>query len=279
MLKVLLVGDSTQIIRLMDSMPAVSEIIRPAIFVALLLLFSALERAWPLRLSDPQRPLRWLANFGLVAIGTVLISVLKLSLLAGAVWAEQSGFGLFNLVDAPWAVELVLAWLLLDLAIYAQHRAFHELPALWPLHRVHHSDVEFDVTTGLRFHPAELLASQLFKIAVIVLLGAPWLAVLLFEIGLSSFSLFTHANLRLPAGLERALRLVIVTPDMHRIHHSTHRDEHDSNYGNLLSVWDRVLRSYTATAREHPREMRIGLGQFRAPASQTLPALLTQPLE
>lgn len=279
MLKVLLEGDSPQIIRLMDPSPAVSQLLRPAIFFGLLVLLGALERAWPLRLSDPQRPLRWLANFGLVAIGTVLMSVLKLSLLGAALWAQDFGFGLFNLVEAPAVVELGLAWLLLDVAIYAQHRAFHEIRWLWPLHRVHHSDVEFDVTTGLRFHPGELIVSQLFKIAVIVLLGAPWLAVLLFEIGLSSFSLFTHANLRLPTGLERALRWLFVTPDMHRIHHSTHRDEHDSNYGNLLSLWDRLLGSYTPAAREPPRDMRIGLKEFRVPSSQTLPSLLAQPLE
>lgn len=263
----------------MDSSPAVSELLRPAIFVALLLLLGAWERARPLRLSDPQRPLRWLANFGLVAVGTALMTVLQLGLLAVAVWAEREGFGLFNRVEAPLWAEVTLAWLLLDLAIYAQHRAFHEVRWLWPLHRVHHSDVEFDVTTGLRFHPAELLASQLFKIALIALLGAPWIAVLLFETGLSSFALFTHSNLRLNPRLERALRWLFVTPDMHRIHHSTHRDEHDSNYGNLLSLWDRLLRSYTPAARENQREMRIGLPQFRAPSAQTLPSLLAQPLE
>lgn len=263
----------------MELSPAVSELLRPAIFVALLLLLGAWERARPLRLSDPQRPLRWFANFGMVAIGTVLVMVLQLSLLAVAIWAEREGFGLFNRIEAPVVAEIALAWLLLDLAIYAQHRASHENRWLWQLHRVHHSDVEFDVTSGLRFHPAELLASQLFKIALIALLGAPWIAVLAFEIGLSSFALFTHSNLRLNPRLERALRWLVVTPDMHRIHHSTHRDEHDSNYSNVLSLWDHLLRSYTREAREDHRKMRIGLNQFRVPSAQTLPSLLGQPLE
>lgn len=263
----------------MDPPPALADLLRPLIFFALLALIGALERLRPFRLSDPQRLLRWPANFGLVALGSVLLMVLKLSAVAASVWAQRNGFGLFNQVDAPVWVEALFAWLLLDLAIYVQHRAFHEIHWLWPLHRVHHSDVEFDVTTGLRFHPAELLLSLLFKIALIALLGAPWLAVLLFEVGLSSFALFTHANLRLNSRIEPWVRAVFVTPEMHRVHHSTHRLEMDSNYGNLLSVWDRLLRSYTRASRENPREMRIGLSGFRVPAAQRLPALLAQPFE
>lgn len=279
MLKGLLGSGLAQIIRRMTPDPTLAELVRPAIFFGLLLLLGALEPLRPVRLSDPQRPLRWTSNFGLVAIGTVLIALLQLSLVAIAVGAEHANFGLFNQVEAPRGVEIGLSLVLLDLAIYAQHRAFHELRWLWPLHRVHHSDVEFDVTTGLRFHPAELIVSMLYKAAVVALLGAPALAVLLFEIALSSFALLTHANLRLAPALERALRAVLVTPDLHRTHHSTHRDEHDSNYGNTLSIWDRLFRSYTRASREPQREMRIGLNEFRLPASQSLPALLTQPLE
>lgn len=263
----------------MDHPPALADLFRPLIFFALLLLVGSLERRRPFRLSDPQRPMRWSANFGLVALGTLLLIALRLSSVSASLWAQRNSFGLFNQVEAPLWVEAVLAWLLLDLAIYIQHRAFHEVRWLWPLHRVHHSDVEFDVTTGLRFHPAELLLSILFKIGVIAILGAPWIAVLLFEIGLSSFSLYTHANLRIAPRTERALRWLFVTPDMHRVHHSTHRDEMDSNYGNLLSLWDRLLRSHRQRCRENPREMRIGLPEYRTPATQTLPALLVQPFE
>lgn len=264
---------------MMEGAPDISQLLRPAVFCGLLILISMLERLSPMRLSDPQRLIRWPSNFGLVAIGTVILISLQLSLVAVAIWAQSSGFGLFNRVDAPGWLEFALAWLALDLAIYAQHRAFHEVPWLWPLHRVHHSDVEFDVTTGLRFHPAELLLSQAFKIALILLLGAPWLAVVAFEIGLSSFALLTHANLRISPRLDRALRWVFVTPDMHRIHHSVDRDEHDSNYGNLLSVWDRLFASYRQSARKPQRDMPIGQKTFRHPEQQSLIALLLQPRE
>lgn len=279
MLKGLLGGGLAQIIRPMPLDPTFAELLRAAIFFGLLVLLGMLEPLRPVRLSDPQRPLRWTSNFGLVALGTVLIVLLQLNLLVVSIGAERGGLGLFNQVEAPAWIEIGLSLLLLDLAIYAQHRAFHQIRWLWPLHRVHHSDVEFDVTTGLRFHPAELIVSLLFKAVMIALLGAPWLAVLLFEIGLSSFALLTHANLRLSPTLERRVRAVFVTPDMHRIHHSVHRDEHDRNYGNVLSVWDRLFRSYTAAAREPQRDMRIGLNEFRLPAAQTLPALLAQPLD
>jgi sterol desaturase/sphingolipid hydroxylase (fatty acid hydroxylase superfamily) len=263
----------------MDTHPALIELLRPALFFGLLVLISMLEQWRPLRLSDPQRLLRWPSNLSLVAIGLAITILLQLSLLGGALWAEQAGFGLLHHVDAPPLVEAVLAWLLLDLAMYAQHRALHEIPWLWPLHRVHHSDVEFDVTTGLRFHPGEVLLAQLFKLAVILLLGAPWGAVLAFEIGLALFTLLTHANFRLSPRLERILRALVVTPDMHRTHHSVHADEMNSNFGNVLSGWDRLLASYSATSREPPREMCIGLPRFRVPTYQSLRALLVQPLE
>jgi sterol desaturase/sphingolipid hydroxylase (fatty acid hydroxylase superfamily) len=279
MVKDLLGGESAQIIGRMMTDPNAPGLLRAAIFVGLLLLLGALEPRWPVRLSDPQRPLRWTSNFALVLLGSVIILALQLSLLGVALGAQRAGFGLFNQVSAPAWVEIGLALLLLDLAIYAQHRAFHEWRWLWPLHRVHHSDVEFDVTTGLRFHPGELLLSQLYKAAVVALIGAPWLAVLLFEIALSSFALITHANLRLHPRLEAILRSLLVTPDMHRTHHSTHRDEHDANYGNVLSLWDRLFRSHVPASREPHRSMRIGLPEFRVPAHQHLPALLMQPLK
>jgi sterol desaturase/sphingolipid hydroxylase (fatty acid hydroxylase superfamily) len=263
----------------MQDPPALVELLRPALFFTLLMLVSLCEQWRPLRLSDPQRLLRWPANFGLVAIGLVLIAALPLSMLAASEWARSAGFGLFNRVEVPIWVEAALAWLMLDLAMYALHRALHELRWLWPLHRVHHSDVEFDVTTGLRFHPAELLLLQLFRLGVVMIVGAPFVAVLAYELAFAAFLLFQHANLRLHAALERVLRFVLVTPDMHRTHHSAHRDETDSNYGFVLSVWDRLFRSYTPAARDAPRQMRIGLTEFRVPEQQTLRALLTQPLE
>ena len=144
---------------------------------------------------------------------------------------------------------------------------------------MHHSDLEFDTTTGVRFHPVEILVSMLIKLGVVVVLGAPALAVILFEIALNASSMFNHGNLRLPFALDRGLRRLIVTPDMHRVHHSVHRDEHDANYANLLSVWDRLFRTYQAAPREGHRDMRIGLPAWRLPAHQRVMALLGQPFE
>ena len=263
----------------MQDPPALAELLRPALFFGLLVAVSICEQWRPLRLSDPQRLLRWPANFGLVAIGLVLIAILPLSMLAASRWARGVGFGLFNRVEAPFWIEVVIAWLVLDLAMYAQHRALHEVRWLWPLHRVHHSDVEFDVTTGLRFHPGELLLTQLFRLGLVMVLGAPLVAVLAYELAFAAFLLFQHANVRIPARPERVLRSLLVTPDMHRTHHSAHRDETDSNYGFVLSVWDRLFRSHTRIGRDAPRDMRIGLPDFRVPDQQTLRALLAQPLE
>ena len=263
----------------MHDSPALAELLRPALFFALLVLVSVCEQWRPLRLSDPQRLLRWPANFGLVAIGLVLLAVLPLSMLAASRWVQGAGSGLFNRVDAPIWLEIAIAWLLLDLAMYGLHRALHEVRWLWPLHRVHHSDVEFDVTTGLRFHPGELLLAQLFRLGLVMLLGAPLIAVLAYELLFAAFLLFAHANIRMEPLPERVLRSVLITPDMHRTHHSAHREETDSNYGFVLSIWDRIFRSYTPRARDAPRQMRIGLPHFRVPEQQTLRALLTQPLE
>ena len=263
----------------MQDPPALAELLRPALFFALLVAVSVCEQWRPLRLSDPQRLLRWPANFGLVAIGLVLIAALPMSMLAASRWAQGTDFGLFNRVEAPFWVEAASAWVLLDLSMYALHRALHEVRWLWPLHRVHHSDVEFDVTTGLRFHPAELLLAQLFRLGLVMLLGAPLASVLAYELAFAAFLLFQHANFRVSARFDRVLRVLLVTPDMHRTHHSAHRDETDSNYGFVLSLWDRLFRSYVPGARDAPRQMRIGLPQFRVPEHQTLRALLTQPLE
>ena len=263
----------------MEPHPALTELLQPALFFGLLMIVSMLEQWRPLRLSDPQRPLRWPSNLGLVAIGMGLVMVLQLSLVGGALWAQRADFGLFNQVEAPPRIEAILSLLLLDLAVYAQHRALHEIRWLWPLHRVHHSDVEFDVTTGLRFHPAELLLSQLFKLGIVLLLGAPWVVVIGYEIALALFNLFTHANLRMAPKLEGAMRALVVTPDMHRTHHSARDGEMNANFGMVLSTWDRLLRSYRRSARDAPRDMCIGLPRFRVPAHQSLRALLSQPLE
>ena len=191
---------------------------------------------------------------------------------------QNHGFGLLALTPWPGIIESALAIAVLDLAIYWQHRWFHQLPWLWRIHRVHHSDTQFEVTLGLRFHPAEILLSMLYKFAVIIALGPSAAAVALYEVLLATFALITHADVALPGQWDRRLRIVLVTPDWHRVHHSVHRNETDSNYGNLLTLWDRLFASRIAQPRDGHPGMAIGLPQFRAPADQTLPALLRLPL-
>ncbi len=250
---------------------------RAAIFFALLALFLILEAWRPRRATPMQRRMRWPSNFGLMAINTAVVFVLPVAALGSAVWAQAHGWGLFNQLALPGWAEVLLAWLVLDAAIYWQHRWLHEIGWLWPLHRVHHSDVEFDATTGVRFHAGEIALSMLYKCVLVVALGAPVLAVLLFETALNGLSLFNHSNLHLPEPFDRMLRRVLVTPDMHRAHHSVHRDEHDSNYSNAFSWWDRLFMSYTAQPRDGHEGMLIGLEQFREAPEQRLLPLLRQP--
>ncbi|MGH8529675.1 MAG: sterol desaturase family protein [Nevskiales bacterium] len=255
-------------------------VIRLSAFIGVLLVLALAERLWPRRGSRASRTKRWFANLGLVALATLLVRVaLPTAVVAWALTVEQRAWGLFNLIALPAWLEVGLAVALLDLAIYLQHRVVHHLPVLWRLHRVHHSDLDFDVTTGVRFHPIELFLSILWKLVAITVLGASPMAALIFEVLLSAASLWEHANLRLPETLERRLRRVIVTPDMHRIHHSVLRDERDSNYGFCLSCWDRWLRSYTPAPRDGQAAMSIGLNGFREQQKLNLWRLLWQPLQ
>jgi sterol desaturase/sphingolipid hydroxylase (fatty acid hydroxylase superfamily) len=182
-----------------------------------------------------------------------------------ALIAEARSIGLLHLIDLPPVLAVVLAFLALDLAIYVQHVIFHHVPLLWRLHRMHHADLDIDVTTGARFHPIEILLSMLIKAAVIFLIGAPALAVLLFELGLNLTSMFNHSNVRLPSGLDRMLRLIVVTPDMHRVHHSIKRYETDSNFGFNLPWWDRAFRTYRDQPEDGHERMTIGIQTFREP--------------
>ena len=232
----------------------------------------------------PRRPLsasrwqRWSSNLGIVGIDALMLRLLlPVAAVGAAVLAAERGWGLFNAVPAPLWLAALVSILILDLAIYAQHVVFHKVPWLWWLHRVHHSDVDLDATSGVRFHPLEIALSLLIKIAVIVVLGAPAVAVVVFEVLLNATALFNHANVRLPRTADRILRAAIVTPDMHRVHHSVHRDETDSNYGFNLSVWDRLFRTYRDQPRDGHLGMTIGLRMFRASRERWLPRLLVQP--
>ena len=238
-------------------------LIRLVVFVGLLGLFAGLEAMAPRRARRQPRAGRWFTNLALVVIDTLALRALALAVpflaVGAAVDAWTQGWGLFNRLDWPVLWEMVASLLILDFAIWAQHLITHKVPLFWRFHRVHHADRDLDVTTGLRFHPVEILASMGVKIGLVYVLGPQAVAVVLFEIILNGTALFNHANLRLPLALDRVLRLVLVTPDMHRVHHSVHRLEHDSNYGFALSVWDRIFGTYRAQPEAGHDAMVVGL--------------------
>ena len=232
-------------------------------FLTLFALFAALEAWAPRRPRSQSQARRWATNLAMTVLNTLalrgLAILLPLLAIGAALDAEAMGWGLLNRVGLPGWAELILAVLALDFAIWVQHLVTHKVPLFWRFHRVHHADRDMDVTTGFRFHPVEILASMLLKIGLVYLLGPSALAVLVFEILLSGTALFNHSNLALPLWLDRAVRLVLVTPDMHRVHHSVHRAEHDSNYGFALSLWDRIFRTYVAEPKAGQDGMTVGL--------------------
>jgi sterol desaturase/sphingolipid hydroxylase (fatty acid hydroxylase superfamily) len=245
--------------------------IRLAVFASVFLVMALIELAAPKRRLIAPKGRRWLTNLGISVTGTVLIRLMAmlavpLAAIAAASYAETHGIGLLNQLDWPEWLKITVALLVLDLAIWAQHLASHKIPLFWRLHRVHHADRDIDVTTAVRFQPIEIGLSMLWKIAVVMAIGAAPLAVFLFEVILNACAMFNHANIALPAWLDRPLRLLIVTPDMHRVHHSVLWREHDSNYGFNLSVWDRLFRTYTAEPEGGHQGMTIGLTPYQSEA-------------
>jgi len=238
-------------------------LIRLSVFIGLFALFASIEALAPRRVRSQTRSKRWVANWGIAITNTVLVRLMAISLpllaVGAALDAKAQGWGLFNLIALPAWIEIIAAILILDLAIWAQHLVTHKVPLLWRLHRVHHADVDMDVTTAIRFHPIEIGLSMLLKIGLVYLLGPSALAVILFEIILNGTAMFNHANIRLPLWLDSIVRKVLVTPDMHRVHHSVHRFEHDSNYGFALSIWDRVFGTYIAQPQAGHDDMQVGL--------------------
>jgi sterol desaturase/sphingolipid hydroxylase (fatty acid hydroxylase superfamily) len=235
------------------------------------LLMALIELLRPKRRLIASKKRRWITNLGISVAATALLRAMAMlavpvAAIFAAFYAEQHQIGLLNQVAWPPWVKVVVSLLVLDLAIWAQHLASHKIPIFWRLHQVHHADRDVDVTTAVRFHPVEIALSMLGKIAVVVPLGAPPLAVFLFEVILNACAMFNHANIALPTWLDRALRLLIVTPDMHRVHHSVRFREHDSNYGFNLSVWDRLFRTYTAQPEAGHEGMTIGLPPYQTEA-------------
>ena len=252
--------------------------VRLGFFLAVFSIMALWELPMPRRKCEVSRWGRWPSNLGIVALDAVLVRVfIPATAVTMALIAEEGGWGLFNQLVLPgWAAAL-LSVIILDLVIYLQHVMFHAVPMLWRLHRVHHADLGFDVTTGVRFHPIEILLSMGIKLAAVAVLGVPGIAVLIFEVLLNATSMFNHGNVRLPSNLDRVLRWVVVTPDMHRIHHSIIPREANSNFGFNLPWWDRLLGTYRAQPADGHEGMVIGIGQFRTRRDLWLDWMLFQP--
>lgn len=254
--------------------PAIRLIAFASVFVAL----AAWEIFAPRRGQQLPRHLRWPSNMGVVILDTVLVRLIALTtVVALALVCEAQGWGLFQILRwSPWAT-IPLAVLVMDLAIYLQHIMFHAVPALWRLHRMHHADQEIDVTTGVRFHPIEILLSLGIKFGVVAALGVPAISVVIFEILLNATSMFNHSNVRMPLWLDQVLRRIVVRPDMHRVHHSIVVRETNSNFGFNVPWWDRLFGTYRDQPQAGHEGMIIGIEQFREPGEQRLDRMLTQP--
>lgn len=244
--------------------------LRLGFFVSILLFMMLVEALFPRKRRALKRSHRWLSNFLLIVIDGLCVRLIFPIVAVGvAALSAQKGWGLFNYTDWPVWLEITLVIIILDMLIYWQHVAFHHVPFFWAFHKVHHVDRDIDVTTGFRFHPIEIVISLIYKMCLVMLLGVPILAVIIFEIILNGCAMFNHSNVKLPLSLDRVLRRFIVTPDMHRVHHSTIMPETNSNYGFNLSIWDRIFGSYTAQPRQGHDAMVIGLDEHQTsgPAS------------
>lgn len=247
-------------------------VIRLGVFTAVLLVMALAETFWPRRHRVLDRARRWPANAGIIALGSALVRLLAwatnllgvpLVAVAAALLADERGWGLLNNIAAPAWLEVAVALIVLDFSIWLQHLLAHRIPVLWRIHRMHHADRDLDVTTALRFHPIEIGLSMLYKVAWVMLLGAPVVAVIAFEIVLNALAMFNHANVAIPASADRLLRALLVTPDMHRVHHSVRPGEHHANFGFNLSIWDRLFATYVAEPRDGHDRMTIGLPEFQ----------------
>ncbi len=253
--------------------------IRLGFFFGVFAVMALWEIMTPRRRPRTSKAVRWANNLGLVFLNSFIVRLAFPAAAVGmALQAGERGWGLFNVIEAPYWVAVVASVMAFDFFIWLQHVMVHAIPVLWRLHRVHHADLDFDVTTGARFHTLEILLSMLIKFAVILLLGPPLVAVVLFEVLLNATAMFNHGNVRLPPALDRLLRLIVVTPDMHRVHHSVEDDETNSNFGFNLPWWDRLFGTYRAQPRAGHETMTIGIRTFRADKwCSWLPGMLSIP--
>jgi sterol desaturase/sphingolipid hydroxylase (fatty acid hydroxylase superfamily) len=254
------------------------SVIRLVFFAGIFALIAIWERSSPRRPLTTSKRNRWINNLAITFINPLLVRLLFPIVATNmALAARQHGWGLLNNIDLPYWLDLVIGIAVLDLVIYLQHVMFHAIPILWRLHMVHHADLDYDLTTGLRFHPVEILLSMVIKLSAVAALGPPASAVLIFEILLNGMAMFNHGNIKIALRLDRLLRYFVVTPDMHRVHHSVIIRETNSNYGFNLSWWDRLFGTYLAQPAKGHEGMTIGLSQFREPKKPTLPWLLVLP--
>ena len=255
------------------------SMIRLGFFTGIFAAMALWELLAPRRALTVSKPVRWANNLGLVAFNTLLLRVLFPAAAVGmAAFAAERDWGLLNHFDVPFLFAVPVAVIAMDLVIWLQHVMVHAVPTLWRLHRVHHADLDYDLTTGARFHPIEIILSMLIKFAAIMVIGPPLVAVILFELILNGMAMFNHGNVRLPLALDRGLRWLIVTPDMHRVHHSVADDEANSNFGFNLSCWDRLFGTYRDQPGRGHEGMTIGIRGYRQPREVTwLPGLLALP--
>ena len=263
----------------MEVDPITGELpIRVGVFLGMLVLMVSWEIFAPRRSQRDSRRIRWPNNLGIVVLNTLFVRLIFPTTAVGLAWfAEQQSWGLLPYSSLPFWASLTMSVILMDLTLYLQHVLFHAVPFLWRLHRMHHADIFFDVTTGVRFHPLEILVSMAIKLTVIAALGPPAIAVLAFEVLLNATSLFNHGNVRINPGADRWLRWILVTPDMHRIHHSVLVQETNSNFGFNLPWWDRLFGTYRAYPSEGHEKMTIGIKQFRQLKESRLDRMLLQP--
>ena len=263
----------------MEALLEAEPSLRLSAFASVLVAMAAWELIAPRRAQTQTRLRRWPGNLGILLIDAILLRIVFPGVAVGfALLVEARGWGLLALSPMPFWLEFVVALLVLDLIVYLQHVLFHAVPVLWRLHRVHHTDLDVDVTTGVRFHPAEILLSMLIRCTAIAAFGPPVVAVLVSEVLLNATSMFNHGNVRIPVGLDRVLRCLVVTPDMHRVHHSIVRNETNSNFGFNFPWWDRWFGTYRAQPAAGHTYMTIGIEQFRDEGDTRLDRLLLQPL-
>jgi sterol desaturase/sphingolipid hydroxylase (fatty acid hydroxylase superfamily) len=253
--------------------------VRLGFFFGIFAIMAVWEVRAPRRALTVSKTLRWVSNVGLVFLNSFILRLLFPAAATGvAIVAQQQGWGILNYYQVAFGPAVLLAVIAMDLVIYLQHVMVHAIPVLWRLHRVHHADLDYDVTTGARFHPLEIILSMLIKFATIMVLGPPVVAVVIFEVVLNATAMFNHGNVGLPHSLDRVLRWFLVTPDMHRVHHSVEDNETNSNFGFSLTWWDRLFGTYRAEPRDGQLGMTIGIHGYRDPGQvDRLPGMLVLP--